>query len=411
MVLIMTIQNHKLSNLPVPLLNNVMSFLPQNDRGSAASVSQRFEHVVNHPTFSELENMRKRRAKSISPKTQQPTKIMGPTRKFLMADPTSGSEKYQVSTIKVKMDGDRNVAKLVLTICSIEDESPQYIPFYHAMNLNTYLFSMFTRILLSIPYQDNEFPCSNPLIRFPESHGPKTVDELFAQHPVPKDKNAHYDHSPDVQRELLSLNPDLFANLMTDGESTWQFYLNDQSVHAPNTENFFRALCKKYHVPMGSKYFDLLLKLHAELCDTAAKYSRLNCSAESREMGAGGKGVVLQILVPQELVDDVAYASLPYGMPDTSSSKPLSQRCLALRNNPRTEMQARLLCQSLFVPDHKTKVLTHGYGEFFEREPRRFSQVSDADWGKQQKLIVERNKIRCKIKAVFKMMLAPPSKK
>ncbi len=401
--------------LPVGVWSHIIDYLPDSDRRSCALVSHRLEIIDLYDPSADLEKMGIRKAASM-PQITSVSFTPGPSQMFLFSNPKSPEELNKIRSISVKMQVDPNVAKTVLNICGLETLNPEYIPFYHAMNLPTYVFSLFTRILLSMPYLPFEkFPCSSPLIRFPSPDGPKTVQDLFEQYPIPKSSAEPYDHIQNVQKELLCLNPHLFANFQQDGESTWFFYIENRSVNPPHIDAFFEALCRQYKIPVNQKEIEKLVKLHGTFCALGNSYARLNLSAENRETEDSSRGVVLQILAPIPIVDKVAYPSLPYGKIDSSSPSPLSKRCLALRKDPRGEsgMQARMLAQSVLIPDHRIKVIAHGCGGFYsEKAPDRLLETTDKDWAKQKDLLAQKKKTMLEIRSVFsEMMVHTISKK
>ena len=398
-----------LSHLPTRNLRHVLEYLPPSDKGSCASTSHRLKILVDYDPTKELQEMGKRRAGKVQP-SRTPAFEYGPTFKFMFSY-SNQEQRYQVEKISQQIVKDRNVAKTFYEISQIESHYSDYIPLYHAMNLTTFTFSYFTRILLSSGLLGSEkLPTSAPLIRFPSTDGPKTIAELFSRYPVTDSQP--YDKIPDVQRELFSLNAHLFTNFFTEGESTWTFYVENHSVAPPSAEAFFKMLQKKYNFSISSDNMAKLQDLQGELCCIAQSFERRNVLQENREY-CPGKGMVLQMLVPPSILDKVGYASRPYGFKDNSSRLPLSQRCMKLRKDPHCEpdMQARLLSQSIYVPDHAIQVFTHGCGDFFsEKDPIPLNEVSASDIEKQKAFLARKKDIAAQAKGIFVESMTTRSK-
>lgn len=177
-------------------------------------------------------------------------------------------------------------------------------------------------------------------------------------------------------------------------------------------------LCTHYKIQPKSGLLKKLSKLQEELLQVADQFSCQFLPTTAR----GNKyqtGMILQALLPFNLIDQIAYASLPFGVIDTSSTLPLSARCLKLCTDPHSanipkekcDMQMRLLIQSLFVPDHRIKVIAHGCCDFFsEKDPQRPISMSDKDWTKVQECNTRKKAIISEIRAVFMTMLMPSKK-
>jgi len=400
--------------LPVPAWRRIIHCLTEKEQGICALVSRRLRTLALYDPSIDLENMHKRKAVRIGPITALP-QAYGPCHHFLYSDSLSLEDSFEIEEfIQSRTQKDPYVAKTVLDVCKIESIHPEYIPLYHAMNITTYIFSLFTRILLKMPYLPNEkFPCSAPIIRFPSPDGPKTIEELFRQYPL-RNPTERYDHRKDVQKELLALNPHLFANMEKRGESTWDLYLENESLDPPNSNVFFKMLCAHYKLSFTQEHIDKLIELQSELVALTIQFERLNLE-DVRTLKSKNRGILLQILVPLAVLDQVAYASRPFGKINKESDLPLSERCLRLRSNPRIEpnMQIRLLAQSIFVPHHHIKVFTHGCGDFLSNEELiKPDKMNEVDWVKQEKRIVRKKAILNEARELFsKMMLFPTNKK
>lgn len=401
--------------LPVRIWNNIFKYLPEIDRSACATTSRRLDILANHDPSVELRNMNQRKAPP-NPVIRHISQGKGPSTLYLFGNPTSPKETYGIQIIRKWMEKDPTVAKTVMEICQIEQEAIGYATGYHAMNVATFSLAFFNQIFLSTPYlQDEAFPCSVPLIRFPSVHGPKTIQEFLTQYPPSVDSHEHYDHLGAVKKELLALNPYLFANLMQAGESTWEFYIENKNVSPPDILGYFKMLCAHYKVPEQPELLDTLSALQAELIELAERFSRRFLSESARDTEYQ-KGMILQLLIPFNLIDQVAYASLPYGKIDESTLLPLSERCLTLRTDQRSavissqkyEMQMRVLIQSLFVPSHGIKVIAHGCYDFFsETPPQKPSSMSPRDWEKIQTFLARKNEIIKEAKKIFSKMLLP----
>jgi hypothetical protein len=246
--------------------------------------------------------------------------------------------------------------------------------------------------------------CSTSFIRFPSSEGHKTIKDFLTAYPLPKEFS-FYDHQEPIRSELLSCNPHLFSNFDRRGESTWDLYLNDDDTgDAQKNESFFRDLFKRHHIPFTRNDLEEMISLYEELVDLCQRFNQLGKLPGTRS----SENMILQILVPRQLIDSVAYAATDFGHA-SPSELPLSQRCLSLRENPikETTLQVRVLAQSILVPDHHIKVFAHGCGGFFaDEDPIRLTSNSKEYWEAQQHCFAKKKEILVQINEYLtKMML------
>jgi hypothetical protein len=142
-------------------------------------------------------------------------------------------------------------------------------------------------------------------------------------------------------------------------------------------------------------YYDKFALVVSELSCLAGRYARLLRPVDRREE-TGNLGVLLQILVSQEIVDRVCYLSAAYGIPLKTSESP-HEAFKRIREKPddHREMQVRILAQSLLIPDYQIKVFLHGYADFFSVTPETLKMPSGMSKKDEQRLmqtVVEKEK-------------------
>jgi hypothetical protein len=400
--------------LPVRAWRNIIGYLTEKEQDACTLVSRRSAVLVLCDPSVDLEGMDKRK-KSI-PINYKPTlspllgSTIGPTVRFLSHHPRAKDPQIQEQhrIIKAWMEDDVNVNQTVRKVCDIESTHPEYIPLYHGGRLAARVSMLFIEALLSTPYnlKAEKSPCSNPMIKIPSPDGPKTIGEALSEFPP-----NFTDHMVDVRKELLSCNPFLFANYEQQPESTWAFYLYNLNIFSQSMGDFFQELCKNYHIQPHSKYLAQLEILHQEFCQLAVAFTKQ--SLPERYHPLASLGVLLQILVPPAVLDKMAYASFAYGKVQ-KSALPLSERCLSLREDPDSQplMQVRLLVQSIFIPEYRIKVYTHGCGGFFSEEsPKKPNPMTEKEWAIQTARLLRKEKILEEVRDIFtKMILLSPKK-
>lgn len=393
-------------SFPTKAWGYVISRLSAPLKKTCACLNRQFAIHVMHNPCNDFEQMNLRAAKNIHPSNKKHSS-KGPSENYLLSNPASESELYSVLTIRAKMQQDPSIARTVREIFQMEMAMEGYSPSYHCMNSQVYCYTLFTKELLGTIYDNsNEVPSQNPLVRFPNSAGTKTMKEFLNLFPV-QDK---YDHIDAVRKEVLCLNPYFFANLMADGESTWFMYVENKSVSPPTPKQFFVMLCKQFGILLNEdekeKHSAKFEELAGELDRMAYTYIRqISSSNPDVRDNMSQRGVVLQMLIPDDLIDDICYASEAYGIPEKNPKK-LSERLKMLRHKPRSEktMQIRMLAQSILVPNHHIVVNSFGYGDFFEITPetcRRPSGMPDQDWMRALKAVERKSEILAEARKLF----------
>jgi hypothetical protein len=256
-------------------------------------------------------------------------------------------------------------------------------------------------------------PYCAPFLRFPSVEGSKTTEEFFKQRSSSLDDYLPFDHRPAVRREVFSLNPQMFSNLLNGGESTWDFYLSNLSMWSPKPTALFKALCLHYNLHPTEKELETLCQLQSEMDALAQTYECLTIPIELRSERRKNRGVIIQILVPLKLIDRICWAALPYGEPEKSTT-PLSQRCVQLRTEPCKDLslQVRMLVQNIFVPGHHMKVIVHGYGGFYSAESAiRPAGMTEDDWGKMQSTLVRKKAVQVETRKLFAKLMLRKDKK
>ncbi len=102
-----------------------------------------------------------------------------------------------------------------------------------------------------------------------------------------------YDHDLVTRSQMISVNLSLFGNHGNMGECTFNYFLNNMSISSIGLYKRLEPIFS--HYKFDSKYLSELIDLTAHL--------------------ASPTGNLLQICVPKDMVDDLAYLSQPYGKP------------------------------------------------------------------------------------------------
>lgn len=394
--------------LPVAAWQRVISYLMSEERSLCALVSKRLAILSLCDPSAELEKISQIKTKCTRVSTVKQS--TGPSECFFNSSSLSSEASECIQKIKIEIQKDANSLKTIQDVFTIESLFRQYFPIYHAMELNTFLLSYFTKALLSTPYLDTEsFPCSPPILRFPSSKGFKSMDAFLLQCPM-QDSQWH-DHKPEVRQELLSCNPYLFGNITNDEESTWYYYFEDQSLHPPELKPFLKNLCEHYKITYNQKDIEKLISLYKKLQDSAREFEQRNLGKISSGSKCVGRGVLLQILIPSESLDRIAYAAKAFGRLDKTSTLSLSERCTTLQTNPHKEpkMQVRFLIQSIFNSNIIVKI--HGCGGFFSDDTLvKPKTMNEEDWREQEKLLTLKDSIFKEMREIFTQMILFPSK-
>lgn len=354
-----------------------------------------------------------------------------------------------LSSIKKEIEDDASGNKVVCDVMQIENYYPDHTFFYHGMRLSNFLSTFFIDALFAnIIHEKRNFI---PLMPLPSAAEPQTIQEFLALHPP--DDDAVYDTSPEVRRSLLSVNLSLFSNANNGWESTWKFYRQNSNMNIKGIRENLEGIFNKYKLVSDpirkSDCLAQLEKQYKRLEKCAITYQTLLASnIDGRKSLFKGlpSGVVLQLAVPDELVDKVAYSCEDFGLPcDISKSGGFSnlvqelshhERLARLSKNARVSRddgvyrfntQARLLVPALQVPDHNIQAFVHGYGRFFDSRLKEISPLFKngeiLPWGFSDnlrraqkvdtmensqaclKLVKQKEEIILKIQAIFAEML------
>jgi|GEM_PF-6239232 len=381
---------------------NIIEYLSEKDRKILTRVCQALRIMVLHDPAADLEKMRERRTIWVVP-PKSLTESIGLSELFF------NSFKEPLSDIQQLISKDPNVDKVMRDIFAKEKAHLQYIPAYHAMNMETFITMLFIGIIHSC------IPHSSPItsfIRFPSLKGPKTIEELFKMYPP--NQYTGYDWAEPVRKELLSCNPHLFSNINWRGESAFLFFQRGANISPPPIKELLQELSLNYHLSLGDAEIDQLIACQKVLFDLVKNFNQLNLKKENRDPEIN-RGVMWQFLIPPAVLDRVAYASLPMGEKYPShSGLSLSQRCLALKKDPSKEpdMQIRLLAQAMFVKEHDIHVFVHGCDFFSSKEPTKPKDINDEDWHLQQQYLDKKNQFLFYIKYFFtqKLLAIPKSR-
>lgn len=393
----------KKQSLYLSAWRNIIEHLSERDHKICACICHTLRIMALHDPAANLEKMRERRALWVIPlKPLSPS--IGPSELFL------NSLKESLPDIQQLMSEDPNVDKVIRDIFAKERINPEYIPVYHAMNMETFIAMVFVGIVHScIPHSSSV----TSFIRFPCPKGPKMIKELFQIYPP--DQYLGYDWADPVKKELLSCNPHLFGNVHWAGESTFSFYKNGSNISPPPIKELLQELSLNYHLALDGTEIDQIITCQKVFFDLAKKFNQLKLKKKHRNPEIN-RGVIWQFLIPPAVLDRVAYASASslfgkeYPSPTGLS---LSQRCLDLRKDPFKEkdLQIRFLAQAMFVPEHDIHAFVHGGDFFFREKLEKPEGINEEDWNLQQKYVDQKNQLFFYVKYLFrKKLLAIPQK-
>lgn len=176
----------------------------------------------------------------------------------------------------------------------------RYRVFYHGFDRTYILFQDIYSGLYSIVYKKilRDFV----MLRIPDSdfNTFKNVNEFLRHHIRNGEiKNFGFDHIEHVKKRLLSVNPSLFGNTTYCGECTFQYFIDSHSVSGPSFKRLIKDVFKAFNY---QTFFEKYKADIEELIDLLSDY-------EHEKTGG-----LLQIFVPESLVDSVAYKCRPYGL-------------------------------------------------------------------------------------------------
>lgn len=361
--------------------------------------------------------MQKTLLKTFNPDNFHSIKLSSISKTFLDSDATKSEAELRVSKSLLvdEIEKDPILKGLLHTIFHAESEhSLAYQPFYHAMSTTVFLFGFSVKMLLQAANKDtcNEQTSTSfhslHWFRFPQlddSTFPQTVEDFFSKS-ITNNKNQtvqvtmdkavcapyhgdHDDHHPDIKKWIMAVNPLLFSNFYSSGESTFELFSQNKSVYPPDKKGYFNLLCDHFHLlpdpGKRAKYaekYDKLLSSHCELMQESLEKSRPHLRKNSpqktgeiipfMEKGNRDLGVLCQIFVPKPLVDRIVYPCKKYGIPENYRNKKMSavykEMCANVNNTENLSVQARIMTSPLVCPGNNIKVLTHGHADFFASE-------------------------------------------
>lgn len=166
-------------------------------------------------------------------------------------------------------------------------------------------------------YKEIRFFLDLSIIKKPDFHFLRIEDPIFSRYTgvhdflVNKlsDKESLNDGEVDMYTSLLSVNFSPFGNFDVDGESTFDYFLANHSVHSVAKRLVFRLLDALGITKASVTYsfYESWIKRFEKLFDA---YS------SSLEYGT-----LFQILIPKKKIDQIAYTSHSYGIPATDEQE------------------------------------------------------------------------------------------
>ncbi|HXW86013.1 MAG TPA: hypothetical protein VEK38_01580 [Candidatus Bathyarchaeia archaeon] len=128
------------------------------------------------------------------------------------------------------------------------------------------------------------------------SGNPQASAQTYLEHEL-QDHGIVNDTHPDSKLILVSTNIALFGNVGHKDECSWNYFLTPQS-HKSVNEKIFEDILKIFNIPLT--YVQELMKIK-DLLDTPQQ-------------------TIIQILIPKELVDKIAYISDVQGIPEHTAT-------------------------------------------------------------------------------------------
>ena len=179
-----------------------------------------------------------------------------------------------------------------------------YAVFYHAQKLEFLLIQDLIAMLVKILHKkaSNNFV----FLRLPQATDPYNNVTQFLN-----SKTYFHDSEADIRNILLSVNPCLFGNIsgQDDGLScTFGFFLRSTNVNGTDFESWVQQIFA---------YFN------AESCYDRHKNQLITMQKLLAQNNAQRTGLLLQIFVPQEHLDQITYRAWTGGMPFHSPFAPL----------------------------------------------------------------------------------------
>lgn len=201
---------------------------------------------------------------------------------------------------KINLIGKEFFENLINTVIEkeLEFKESHYV-FYHGKQLEFLLFDDLLDALNKIIFKKsvkNFF-----MLRIPDKDHKKfkTISEFlkyYMENGLIYDWD--FDHKSQIQKLLLSVNPSLFGNNYNSGECTFYYFLNSTNANSLNIKNLIKNIFEFFKVEyLYKKYEDKISNLLQLLSTSDPKKT----------------GILLQIFVPKNITDEVAYRCIPWG--------------------------------------------------------------------------------------------------
>jgi hypothetical protein len=164
--------------------------------------------------------------------------------------------------------------------------------------------------------------------------------------------NCAFDHRPHIRKLLLPVNASLFGNSYNSGECTFYYFVNSYNIKDFDILDLVEDIFKSF--PGYEKYF---LRYKKEI-------TNLNKLLSKEEKDK--TGLLIQIFVPENQVDSLAYCCKPFGDLYFNDNKPENHPATEILNNYKQskswknrefdEIQFRLLInKSMLDPNSDIK--------------------------------------------------------
>lgn len=113
-----------------------------------------------------------------------------------------------------------------------------------------------------------------------------------------------FNHEPSIKPFILSVNLSLFGNIRDESQHTFRYFLNSLSAVPPALDVVLDAAVSNFvkNKTLRNDFVAELMKL--------VKFS----TTEPTLFTAKDRGILLQICIPRNLVDELVYLSKPYGL-------------------------------------------------------------------------------------------------
>ncbi|MGL4540087.1 MAG: hypothetical protein ACRCU0_03830 [Candidatus Rhabdochlamydia sp.] len=240
-----------------------------------------------------------------------------------------------------------------------------HVPLYSACSKKVYLIQTFTKQLISLA--KNDISLKRPLhditwFRNPLAKMPKNIIPDVSSYLSLYGENI-LDNKVSTAWNLISCNPHLFGNTLSDAmESTLDYWWDDNNVTAPSLEDIVNESFQSLNLyPKNFRKQEHLIKKLEKTVDLIqAKH-----------------GVLFQIFIPHEEVNEITYISKANGVQDETHPDALKS-LLDIQYKKTDEiinyktMQVRLLTGRFINPDHTADYRIHTYYNFSAQQNEQF---------------------------------------